>query len=472
MKYKIPEYSGDAELHDSIENVSEIINALNKKRDKGLSDNLVKNLNNRLRISQVYNSNAIEGNQLSLRETELILDSLHVNERTLKDELEAQSLGNATNYLYDLISGNEPLTKRTLLEIHGLILENISVESAGVFRKADVTISGAEHKPPGFMHVEENIVDMFRWLNRNVHQYDPIVSAAILHHWITWIHPFIDGNGRVSRLFLNFFLLQKGYPEIIIKIGDRDTYYQALASADNGNISPLVELFCDSIRTTISIYEEFINEDNRQRAWIQKHKDNSPENAANAIDKAKETYRFQYEVWKSQLEVFRALLEESVRDIQDYHANLDITIKKFDIISFDQYLDILEDREFSNTWFIVLRIWDMDKKDGANFIFHFKRFQFSNKLSLLGEDVKDTSTGKAKIISDRPQIKLDIKMTKDRVRHEMSNNIDLVNIGPWKDHLSFGLRNRELQSNPAKIITRVHNPSKIISNFIEKSREH
>ena len=388
MKYTVPSVNEDSDLDEDLKNIEKVIDDLNQRRDSGLSKDLLDKLKNQLLISQVYHSNAIEGNKLSLRETELILNGMVVNERPLKDELEAKSLANATEYLYKLIDGREPLTKRTILELHGLIMQNIPAIKAGSFRQDDVTIKGSEHTPPSFLDVEIYIDELFQWMNRNSHKHHPLVMCAILHHWLTWIHPFSDGNGRVSRLFLNFFLLQKGYPEIVIKISERDKYYNALISADKGNISDLVELFTDNIRSTINIYEELVNEEERQRSWKTQYKNLSlPQ-----YEKAKETHSYSYEVWKNQIAVFKAIISENIKEIQEYLPHLDIKLKSFDVLTFSQYLDLLEDRKVSNTWYLSLRIFDMNKKDGMNFIFYFNRFHRSHKLSLLGTDVKDRTT--------------------------------------------------------------------------------
>ena len=469
MKYTVPSVNEDSDLDEDLKNIEKVIDDLNQRRDSGLSKDLLDKLKNQLLISQVYHSNAIEGNKLSLRETELILNGMVVNERPLKDELEAKSLANATEYLYKLIDGREPLTKRTILELHGLIMQNIPAIKAGSFRQDDVTIKGSEHTPPSFLDVEIYIDELFQWMNRNSHKHHPLVMCAILHHWLTWIHPFSDGNGRVSRLFLNFFLLQKGYPEIVIKISERDKYYNALISADKGNISDLVELFTDNIRSTINIYEELVNEEERQRSWKTQYKNLSlPQ-----YEKAKETHSYSYEVWKNQIAVFKAIISENIKEIQEYLPHLDIKLKSFDVLTFSQYLDLLEDRKVSNTWYLSLRIFDMNKKDGMNFIFYFNRFHRSHKLSLLGTDVKDRTTGKQKYRKSPPQIKLYVSTRKDRISEDLNRNIDLVNIGTWKDQLSFGVIDREWLSGKEnvknqKLSTVTENPGKVIRTFIDQ----
>lgn len=117
-----------------------------------------------------------------------------INERPLKDEIEAKSLALATEYLYKLIDGREQLSNRTLMELHSLIMKNIPCIEGGQYRKEDVTIKNSEHKPISWLHVEEEIDEMFKWMNRNMHKYNPLIMVAIIHHWLVWIHPFLDGK--------------------------------------------------------------------------------------------------------------------------------------------------------------------------------------------------------------------------------------------------------------------------------------
>ena len=193
-------------------------------------------------------------------------------------------------------------------------MENIPNIEGGKFRNNDVSIKNSDHTPISFLEVENEIENMFKWMNRNVHKFNPITLCAIIHHWLVWIHPFTDGNGRVTRLFTNFYLLQKGYPEIVIKIGDRDKYYDSLINADGGDITELVELFSDKLRQTVNVYEEFFNEYDRQKAWIKKFKDLGNEQ----YEKTKETYSFQYEVWKNQISVFKALVKENSVEFKEF----------------------------------------------------------------------------------------------------------------------------------------------------------
>ena len=148
-------------------------------------------------------------------------------------------------------------------------------------------------------------------------------------------------------------------------------------------------------------------------------------------------------------------------------------LKYFDILTFSQYLDLLEDRNVSNTWYMSLRIYDRNKKDGMNFIFYFNRLRKSKKLILFGQDVIDRKTGRRTYRKSPPQIKLYISTRKNRYSKNLSNNIDLVNVGTWKDQLSFGtidrkwLEGKDDVKHP-KLKTTTENPGKVIRHFIDQ----
>jgi Fic family protein len=459
MRYKIPNISADLDLSENLKNIDKIIDNLNKRRDQGLDKDLEQRLKKHLLISSVYNSNAIEGNKLSLRETEIILDGMAINERPLKDEIEAKSLSNATDYLYRLIDGREQLSTRTLQELHALIMENIPNVEGGAYRREEVSIKNSEHKPIYWSDIPEEIDEMFKWMNRNMHKYNPIVMCAIIHHWLVWIHPFSDGNGRVTRLFTNFFLLQKGFPEIVVKIGDRDNYYNSLIEADNGNITCLVDLFSDKLRQTVNVYEEFLNEHDRQLAWKKRYKELGEEK----YSEAKETFSYQYEVWKNQISTFKTILAKNAETVDNLLPNINFFIKEYEILSYSQYLDIIEDRKVSNTWYFILSVENKDNLKSMGFVFYFERFKPTGKADII--------EGAAK---KRPHIKLYVSARKNQESLRLTREIDLVNVGTHRDQLSFGVHNRNWKPNlkgkndRASIITVKDNPNKIARTFLDQ----
>jgi len=469
MEYKIPSTIIPSEIEEELTHIEKTIDKLNTKRDEGLSKELLENLKRQLLIKQVYHSNAIEGNKLSLRETELILNGMVINERPLKDEIEARSLARATEYLYSLIDGREPLTKRTLLELHSLIMQNIPGLEAGKFRTHDVQIKNSEHKPPSFLDVEKQVDELFQWMNRNSHKYPPLVMGAILHHWMTWIHPFSDGNGRVSRMFLNFFLLQKGYPEIVIKISDRDNYYNSLIKADKGEASKLVELLTDNIKDTISAYEELINEDQRQKEWVKRYSVIKDDQYAK--EKAKHSY--DYEVWKNQMAVFKTLFKKSLTDIDQQIPQLEIDFKDYEIITFNQYLDILEDRPISNTGFMFVKLFNRNNQDTLTLVFYFQRLYRSKLLKIAEERKRNPKNYRSRQVIP-PAIKLNISARKNGLQIGLDQKIDLVNVGTYKDQLSFGIINRDVKRQPwqkPKLDSRTDPPGNVIRHFIDQLLE-
>lgn len=466
MIYQIPKTKLNSENEEELNHIEKTIDTLNAKRDEGLSKELLDNLKRQLLIKQVYHSNAIEGNKLSLRETELILNGMVINERPLKDEIEAKSLANATDYLYSLIDGREPLTKRTLLELHSLIMQDIPGIEAGKFRHHDVQIKNSDHTPPSFLDLDNHVDELFQWMNRNSHKHPPLIMGAILHHWMTWIHPFSDGNGRVSRMFLNFFLLQKGYPEIVIKISDRDNYYNSLIAADKGDISNLIELLSETIKETISAYEELINEDQRQKEWIKQYSNIKEEQ----YNKEKAKHSYDYEVWKNQMAVFKTLFKKSIQDIGNHIPQIEITYKDYEVITFNQYLDILEDRPITNTGYFFVKIFDKDKHEGMTLVYYFQRLYVSKLLKIAEEQKRNPRNYKTpKLIP--PAIKLNISARKNGVQISLDDKIDMVNVGTYKDQLSFGIINRSYKREAwqkPKLDSRTDPPGHVIRNFIDQ----
>jgi Fic family protein len=174
-------------------------------------------------VENTYNSNAIEGNSLTLRETALILEhGITIGEKPLKDHLEAVGHKNAFDYIIELTKKTEKLSERVIKEIHALVLLN-DRENSGVYRKVPVRVSGALHTPADPLFITEQMQKLLSDYERSDEH--PIEAAAQFHLRFEGIHPFIDGNGRTGRLLLNFELMKNGYLPINIKYTDRREYY-------------------------------------------------------------------------------------------------------------------------------------------------------------------------------------------------------------------------------------------------------
>lgn len=189
-------------------------------------------------IQYTHQSNQIEGNTLSLQETKLVVaDGLTISGKTIKEHLEAVNHSEAIEYIGDLVSGKVSFSRRVLMDVHSLILKNIEQEYAGKIRRVPVRISGSQHIPPEPYQIEKLLEDYFIFYRRNKDIVHPVILAAELHERLVSIHPFIDGNGRTSRLIMNFHLLRNGYTVTSLK-GDQSSrleYYRSLEECQLDN---------------------------------------------------------------------------------------------------------------------------------------------------------------------------------------------------------------------------------------------
>lgn len=193
-----------------------------------LNDTELKRLREEFAIENTYNSNAIEGNTLTLRETALILqEGVTIAEKPVREHLEAIGHKDAFEYIVSLASDNTPLTEKVIKDIHSLVLMN-DVQNRGVYRSVPVQIMGAAHTPPQPYLIPKQMEELIAWYN-SVDKH-PIEAAAEFHLHFECIHPFIDGNGRTGRLILNLELMKAGLLPINIKFTDRRKYYDCFDS--------------------------------------------------------------------------------------------------------------------------------------------------------------------------------------------------------------------------------------------------
>ncbi len=195
-------------------------------------------INQSLELEYTFESNRIEGNTLTLRETDLVInEGLTISGKSMREHLEAINHVEAIAYIKQLMERNFPLNERELLSIHNLILRGIIPEDAGRYRRVQVMIKGSSHLPPQPYIVPKEMEDYFIWFEENKNKLHPVILSAEMHQRLVTIHPFIDGNGRTSRLIMNLILLQNGYVIANIK-GDYDTrmnYYQSLETSQTSN---------------------------------------------------------------------------------------------------------------------------------------------------------------------------------------------------------------------------------------------
>ena len=245
---------------DLDDNYFDEVNSLKKELDRKrpVPKETLKSLRESINLEWTYNSNGIEGNTLTLRETQVVLEGTTVGGKSIKEHLEAINHEKAILFLDDLVKDNEPISEWNIKNIHQLILKDIDNENAGRYRKENVTIKGATHIPPDYLKVPELMEKLILTYN-TWSVYHPIIQATLLHGELVKIHPFVDGNGRTSRLLMNLVLMNNGYNPVIIKKESRLKYYEALDKAHTtGDYTDFVKLVNASEIEMLNKYLELL----------------------------------------------------------------------------------------------------------------------------------------------------------------------------------------------------------------------
>lgn len=220
-----------------------------------LPPEIVKNIHEDIVLRWTYNSNAIEGNTLTLKETKVALEGITIGGKTMREHLEAINHREAILFVEDLVKKNKPLSEWQIKAVHQIILKNIDDGQAGVYRKTNVIISGADHVPPDAIHVESNMKAFVSWYLNDAVLLHPVERAARVHADLVKIHPFVDGNGRTSRLLMNLELMKGGYPPAILSVEKRLEYYESLDTAHTKNdYGPFFDLVCDIVEAGFKPY--------------------------------------------------------------------------------------------------------------------------------------------------------------------------------------------------------------------------
>lgn len=240
-----------------------ILSRIDQKRKeldgrRPLTQGELERLNEEFVVEYTYNSNAIEGNTLTLRETDLVLRGLTIDSKPLKDHMEAIGHKEAFEYVSELVKDNVPISERIIKQIHFLVLAD-KKEDRGVYRRVPVRIMGAQHEPVQPYLIEpkmEQLLYQYAETDENI-----VTKLARFHIEFEGIHPFIDGNGRTGRLLVNLELMKAGYPPIDIKFTDRIAYYNAFDEYHvNHNLSVMETLFARYIEERLDKYLRILQE--------------------------------------------------------------------------------------------------------------------------------------------------------------------------------------------------------------------
>ena len=248
--YMIPENA--MKPLDGRTNKKNILLDIQRKRERlsemrPLTQGEVERLAEEFMIDFTYNSNAIEGNTLTLKETALALEGMTIDQKPLKDHLEAVGHRDAFLYVQDVAKQALPLSETVIKNIHALVLMN-RPDDKGVYRRIPVRIMGAYTEPVQPYMIEPRMTELLSANEERKNTMTDIERIALFHLEFEGIHPFIDGNGRTGRLILNLDLIRNGYPPINVKFTDRKRYYDAFdVFYKNNDPTPMTELIAEYI---------------------------------------------------------------------------------------------------------------------------------------------------------------------------------------------------------------------------------
>lgn len=223
-------------------------------RNRPLPKSALLKLREQMIVEWTYNSNAIEGNSLTLKETRLVLEQgITIAGKSLREHFEATNHREAIIFLETLLK-KKKIEERDIMALHAVISKNIEKEFAGRYRQGQVRILGASCIPPNYLKVPKLMAELTHWINHNPGKLHLVELAALAHYKFVEIHPFYDGNGRTSRLLMNLILMQRGYPPVVVLAADRQRYYNALAKADHGDYAPFINLMAQFVENSLDLY--------------------------------------------------------------------------------------------------------------------------------------------------------------------------------------------------------------------------
>ena len=229
---------------------------LNSRRP--LTEGEVERLTEEFVIEYTYNSNAIEGNTLTLRETDMVLRGLTIDQKPLKDHMEAVGHKEAFDFVRDLVKEQAVLSESIIKQIHYLVLAD-KKQDRGVYRRVPVRIMGAQHAPVQPYLIQPKMEQLLEEYKNSTEHIIP--RLARFHIEFEGIHPFIDGNGRTGRLLVNLELMKAGYPPIDIKFTDRIVYYNAFDEYHvKHNLGAMEKLFAGYVNERLDSYLTILEE--------------------------------------------------------------------------------------------------------------------------------------------------------------------------------------------------------------------
>lgn len=244
--------------------LDKILQRLDRKKSKldlarPLPPASVRSLMDDFRLRYTHETTAIEGNTLTLRETQAVLEhGITVHGKPLRDHLEVINANEALDWLNKAVESKEPPSEMLIMDFHRILMKGLLKEDAGYYRRVPVFIQGAKHIPPNWRKVPGLMKELETWLKEAKDH--PVVLAAKAHIRLARIHPFVDGNGRTCRLLVNYILMQNGFPPALYTSENRDQYMKALDDVEGGDTEPFIRITAEATEWTLDRYLTIVND--------------------------------------------------------------------------------------------------------------------------------------------------------------------------------------------------------------------
>jgi Fic family protein len=362
--YLLNEITAQKILSDA-NKLNDDVNVLRKKGS--LTEEVLKHLREEWRIKQVHESTGIEGNELTISETQMAIQrGITISGKPPEHSDEVRQLNGALEFLEQLSNEKKPFIKREICEIQSLILGRGN-HYAGVYRAIEVEITNSPHKPPHPIKVPEYMNDYIKWIEKSYHDLPVPLLAAVCHAWLVYIHPFADGNGRTARAVMNLLLMRFGFPIVIIRKSDRQRYYEALHASDDSDITPLFELITERCRDSLEQIDRI------RTAYT---------GVSIELERLKEQRELQYKAWLDGIFLFRSTFTDILKQIELKDQYFHIFIKPYDPIDFEDYDRIINHESISNSWFFKFSIEYRPKSCIALFWVGYASYEITKILNI------------------------------------------------------------------------------------------
>jgi|GEM_PF-2863134 len=344
-----------------LEQVDQEIKNFNKLRP--LSDDVEARIKTAFLPDRVTSSLNMEGIVATRRQTLAIMDSMTIIESSSKSEQEVLNALCADELTIDAAEQGQKLSAAFLRQIHALIEDKVG-ESPGNYRKRNIKISQALFTPPPYVDVPSLIDEMISIFLKDDTAH-PVVRAAWIHDRFTYIHPFLDGNGRTARLLQDFSLLSGKLFPTGVPSALRDDYYDALAKADEDEWDDLVGIIANGQLTVISKASGIANEREERSRWVTRL-------ARKADDKKRGAQHKQYLVWSHKMNEIQAAFEATAQEITAASDVLSVEHQSFPIVDFKTWKQLGLGTRLRETWFFGQTL-TIDGETAYRFIFYFKK---------------------------------------------------------------------------------------------------